>query len=370
MNLLFLFSASLTLILGLLSFAKKQGARSNVWLGMWLVITSIEIITFYVDHKGLYEAYPYLLGVKYLFPFIHPPLLYLYIRSLTGFRITGIKVLFHFAPLLAFGLNLISLFAANYEQKLEILERAKISLEGSVLEYLPLAVFIYGGTYLIIGYQILLKGIPTAARNILWVRRFTFRYLVFWCLIAVLSAVDTVLALHHAYWIETARLLGFVLFIVLIGLDGLSHTTLFSRMVEKVGDQIPIVKKLQRWYVRSGLDEERAREYYDLILDLLQKEKIFTNSRLRLSDLSASLHATENHLSQSINICFKGNFYELINSYRLKEFKSRVSEGHHKKIPLMTLAKECGFSSKTSFNKVFKASVGQTPSKYLADLQD
>ena len=58
------------------------------------------------------------------------------------------------------------------------------------------------------------------------------------------------------------------------------------------------------------------------------------------------------------------NFYDFINSYRVKEVQNRLEGGDSEVYSLLAIALESGFNSKSSFNAVFKKHTGMTPSQY------
>ena len=63
------------------------------------------------------------------------------------------------------------------------------------------------------------------------------------------------------------------------------------------------------------------------------------------------------------------NFYDFVNQYRLEEFKRLLSDPKNRNLTLLSLAIDCGFNSKSSFNRHFKKVTGQTPSQYFAALK-
>jgi AraC-like DNA-binding protein len=70
-------------------------------------------------------------------------------------------------------------------------------------------------------------------------------------------------------------------------------------------------------------------------------------------------------LSQAINSCYTGNFFDLINDYRIEAFKQFASQPEKRHLSLLGIAQEAGFNSKASFYSVFKKKTGMTPSEYL-----
>jgi AraC-like DNA-binding protein len=79
---------------------------------------------------------------------------------------------------------------------------------------------------------------------------------------------------------------------------------------------------------------------------------------------STKLGVHPNYLSQIINQKEKKNFYDFVNTYRFEEFKKLIAQQKNQQYTLLSLAYDCGFSSKSSFNRYFKKATGQTPSEY------
>jgi AraC-like DNA-binding protein len=59
------------------------------------------------------------------------------------------------------------------------------------------------------------------------------------------------------------------------------------------------------------------------------------------------------------------NFYDYINTLRIEEFKRLISIPDNQKFTFMALAYDCGFNSKSAFNRFFKKSTGLSPSAYI-----
>ena len=97
----------------------------------------------------------------------------------------------------------------------------------------------------------------------------------------------------------------------------------------------------------------------------MQEEKLYKNSELTLADLSQKLNVHPNVLSQVINSAEQKNFYDYINCQRIEEFKRIILLPENQKFTLLSLAFECGFNSKTAFNRNFKKATGISPSEYL-----
>lgn len=101
----------------------------------------------------------------------------------------------------------------------------------------------------------------------------------------------------------------------------------------------------------------------------MNTEKLFKESDLTLSQLANRLHTHPNYLSQVINDKENKNFFDYINTLRTQEFIAVISDINNQKYTLLSLAYECGFNSKSSFNKYFRKTTGQSPSEYLKGIK-
>ena len=95
------------------------------------------------------------------------------------------------------------------------------------------------------------------------------------------------------------------------------------------------------------------------------QEKLYKNPELTLAEISQKLSVHPNVLSQVINSIEQKNLYDYVNQQRVDEFKRLVMLPENQKFTLLSLAYECGYNSKTAFNRNFKKETGLSPTAYL-----
>ncbi|MEZ4931222.1 MAG: AraC family transcriptional regulator [Saprospiraceae bacterium] len=101
----------------------------------------------------------------------------------------------------------------------------------------------------------------------------------------------------------------------------------------------------------------------------LAQQKPHLQPDLSLSEMAALLNLSPPTLSKAINAGFQKNFNELINEYRVMEVKEKLADPANAHLTMLAIAMECGFSSKATFNRVFKKLEGVSPSEYMAGLK-
>ena len=88
---------------------------------------------------------------------------------------------------------------------------------------------------------------------------------------------------------------------------------------------------------------------------------------LTLSQLAAGINVNPHHLSQIINSEFGKSFACYINEYRVNAACRLLSDDNNRTV--LEIAMDSGFSSKSSFNALFKKHTGLTPSEYRKKFQ-
>ncbi|HVI49265.1 MAG TPA: helix-turn-helix domain-containing protein [Chitinophaga sp.] len=123
-----------------------------------------------------------------------------------------------------------------------------------------------------------------------------------------------------------------------------------------------------RQYKKSGLDEEMMDGYEHSIRVLMQQSRIYLEPELSLEELSVRAGIPKHHITQLLNERFNKNFYTFINEYRIEMAVNKL-KNPSLDINLISLAYDCGFNSKSSFNNYFKKITGVTPSVYRKNCQ-
>jgi AraC-like DNA-binding protein len=114
----------------------------------------------------------------------------------------------------------------------------------------------------------------------------------------------------------------------------------------------------------QNIDDVKIKQHISKIKEVLIKEKLFLDEDLTLNKLATAISLSDKKLSAIINQKMNTSFYDLINSCRLKEFKKRIVSGEFENLTILGIAYDCGFKSKSTFNRLFKLNTGISPSEY------
>lgn len=117
-------------------------------------------------------------------------------------------------------------------------------------------------------------------------------------------------------------------------------------------------------YQRVKLDDKESVDIVARMREYIEKERVYTNTELKMSDLAEVLGISPSKLSQIFSQYVGENYYEFINGYRLAEFKRLVSEGEYRRYTLTALSEKCGFK-RANFFSTFRKVEGMTPAEYM-----
>ncbi|MBO1254818.1 AraC family transcriptional regulator [Alteromonas sp. 5E99-2] len=104
------------------------------------------------------------------------------------------------------------------------------------------------------------------------------------------------------------------------------------------------------------------------IIGYMNDKKPYLDNKLTLDSLAKLTDLSSHHLSEVLNQQAKKNFYQFVNEYRVNFICERIAVEHDCKI--LDLAMDAGFSSKSTFNAVFKQFKGITPTQYRKQLKN
>ena len=305
-------------------FLLKHKKQENKLLALLLIALSLRIAKsiFYI-HIDL----PLLLrNLGLVANLLIGPLLFLYVRSFVLREKVGKKDAIHFA------LPLIYLLLSP------VLPNGGTYLLWKICYSIVLAQSFF---YVVLTTVMFLKkSSKTVQKGIAWITALVLCLTLMWLVYALIFIkVIPVYSLGPLTFSVTIFILLYI---------ALNHPKLFAQKSAKSHN--------------PRMDTEQGNRYFEDLKDLLTKEKLYKNPDLSLSFLATRMSLLDRDVSYIINTYAACNFSKFINSYRIEEAQKMISQNPSKK--LISVAYEAGFNNLGTFNQVFKACTGQTPSEF------
>jgi AraC-like DNA-binding protein len=101
----------------------------------------------------------------------------------------------------------------------------------------------------------------------------------------------------------------------------------------------------------------------------MKAHRFYLDAELSLNSLAKELGISIHELSKIINTGLRKNFNDFVNEFRIQEVVRKMKDPAYDRITLLGIAYDCGFNSKTTFNRAFKEITGKSPAEYKAELK-
>ena len=111
--------------------------------------------------------------------------------------------------------------------------------------------------------------------------------------------------------------------------------------------------------------EPRDAAIHVRLIAVMEEERAFVEQGLTIGALAKRVGLPEHQLRALINrsMGFR-NFSGFLNHYRIGEAKAALADPEKGRLPVLTIAMDAGFASLATFNRAFKASLGETPTEF------
>jgi len=142
---------------------------------------------------------------------------------------------------------------------------------------------------------------------------------------------------------------------------------IFAIMMTQLKSGIEPVFTYKKYSVISPPADPEVEIQKRNLVQLIETRFIYRQEGLTIGQLAAELDTQEYLLRKLINgeLGYR-NFSEFLNFHRIAEIQMKLSNPELVKIPILTLAMDCGYSSLGPFNRAFKEQTGVTPKEYRA----
>lgn len=343
---------------------QRNNTQANRFLSLLMLLFSLWLCDSFFRKSGIYTQNPnfYFLPIYYSFAF--GPLVYFYTRSLTeqNFVLKPFHA-FHFVPAFIQGCFYLFVRSQDYSFRrdfwFDIHRPYTYDFEFN-LTLLSLLIYLVLSVKSVLTYQkwISNRFSQLAKINLNWLR-------ITLALLFVLSAGWLIEALlreiFYYYPDQTISSLLMGLCVLILAGGGLlqAHVSESKIVPAEIHQEVKLIQS-----------EEIDQQLLNRISQHMQAGQYFLDPQLTLKDFAHKLNTPPRLISLHINKGMGVSFIDFVNQYRVELVKEKIEQGEAANLSLLGIALESGFSSKSTFNRVFKKITGQSPSDYQKEMQN
>jgi AraC-like DNA-binding protein len=347
---------SVSIFIGILLLSQKDKKHISVSiLACLLILSGLTLINDILVTSGISNRIKQLYFIPIYYSLSIAPFFYLFVKSKFSYRLNESDLIHLVIPVI----QAVIYFSIGFRS---VEFKSMLYDENAFRKYLQIESFLFPIS--LVGYTVFallfLKG--KNYKKYFWsedIKKWLLRFSIGMLFIALMefgfsiieyNTSPTFLSSFPFYLVHTFTLSAFVFWISINGLKQYYPLQIFTSRPSQE-DTVIDEKEL------SGLQEKLKL--------LMTKDKAFLNPDLNLELLSGYLGISEKQCSYMLNKGMEMNFNQYVNNFRIEAFKERIKEGQNKTYTLTSIAYECGFNSKSTFNRVFKSTCGVTPSEFV-----
>ena len=350
----------------LLLFSRRESKKADRFLAALMFILAAWNTSILTLSLNLYQYAAGIIWIPLTFTLALGPCFYFYIRFVTDFELTEKpKIWPHFIPVIfEVLLFLIEVFQGlpqgiGYFQTTVYLFSAPIV---DVLAILSFMIYGYWSRKRIQTYHHWVHNNYSHSHryNLNWLHRLSSIFLYFSTVWLCYFLIDFVLFDYQLSFVEY-----YPFHLILAGILIWLSVEAFLKPAIVYPDQVPEINSKDK---KIALPDEELQEKATWLNDQIKQNLLYLDPELSLRSLAKTLDIHPNLVSKIINEGLKQTFSDCINSYRVKAVIDKLKDEKNEKATFLAIAFECGFNSKTTFNRVFKKETGQTPLQFKKNL--
>jgi AraC-like DNA-binding protein len=355
-----------TLLAGALLINPRGRRLANVLLAGLLLISVVHALPYCLLTIGVLQKFPHMISVAFILVPGMGPLFYFYTRALLRPDYTP-RILLVAIATLAPGLARFIEWISAVTDMDEVVDgyyhflesgAVPIAREDTISLFIVIAytiVFLFAAWRLIkrMEHELSVQYAGATRRHFKWLKFLAAALLVI-KLHAILTYALVFVAGRITVTGELTAVLVKCLFVQSVAFVAL---LLPEGVITAVGD-LPVRSR------RTSNDVAAADANFRALQEIMGDRKPYRIESLRLSDLAAILSIPSRELSELINDRLQTTFCDFVNTYRVADAKAMLGQPANDQFTLVAVAREAGFSSKSSFNRVFKNHTGMSPSEY------
>jgi AraC-like DNA-binding protein len=168
------------------------------------------------------------------------------------------------------------------------------------------------------------------------------------------------LTFNQRFDLDLITNIGLIALVYAISYFGIKQS-FYLQHLNYISPKGAVKKENNRRLGNTGLESEMNANRLKSCMDT---DKPHLQPELSLAELAKILDISKSELTSLLNYHMGTNFFSFVNQYRLKTVLQKLEDPKQNHLTILSIAFDCGFNSKSTFNNFFKEHTGVTPTAY------
>jgi AraC-like DNA-binding protein len=351
----------------------RENTKGNRILGVWCLFLGLFFLGILVHVQNELNIFSVLIGWNLYLPASYGALLYLYCRQAITDRPLAWKDALHLLPVLSCYLLNVDVLFASAETKFNWTTAP--SDGPNSLSIAQTITFVQAFVYLGFSFYMVRRYQQQAKQNLSDFNPEIFRWI--WALLILTLSVWSFKAVSSSetlYFLSITSDIIIIFLIYGVALAQWRNPKLFK--LNKI-ETVVALHNVSKEIIDKSTEDKQSSGALDVstrecilkdVKQYMENEHAYKDNQLNLISLSELVGVSTHHLSEVLNQHEGKNFYQFVNDYRVNYVCEHLNKSNKPKI--IELALDAGFSSKSTFNAVFKQFTGLSPTQYRQKIQN
>jgi AraC-like DNA-binding protein/uncharacterized membrane protein len=202
---------------------------------------------------------------------------------------------------------------------------------------------------------------PDSDKNLFWLNFVSFLFSALIVTYIVIGGINA-LTFTAKFDLDLISNIGLIILVYAVSYFGIRQPSILENVYVKNPEII--IQKENGKYTKSKHSKTESEKLASSLKSYMENEEPYLQAELSLADLASKLDISKSELTNLLNNYMGVNFFSFVNQYRLKTVLQKLEDPKFDHLTILSIAFDCGFNSKSTFNGLFKQHTGVTPTVY------
>jgi len=202
---------------------------------------------------------------------------------------------------------------------------------------------------------------PSSDQTLFWLNFVSLLFNALFIAYIVIGGINA-LTFSQKFDLDLVSNIGLIVLVYAISYFGIKQPSI----LENVYVKNPKIERQKEngTYSKPKLTQNESEVLANKLKAYMETKEPYLQPDLSLVNLATFMDVQKSELTYLLNNYMGVNFFSFVNQYRLRAVLQKLEDPNFSHLTILSIAFDCGFNSKSTFNGLFKQHTGITPTEY------